>query len=116
MHVVRTGNARDSQEVERQMKGSSATQLSLLTLPPCFFVSVDSNGDKVVCFHTLLRVLILRRVSEGFSISADSKALAEMERAVSPLLTSPKGQCAVLYTHLIIILYYLYLSRGKVRS
>jgi hypothetical protein len=49
-------------------------------------------GDKIVCFHILLKVLILRRVTEGFSISADSKALAEMERALSPLPTAPMGQ------------------------
>lgn len=51
-------------------------------------------GDKIVCFHTLLKVLILREVTGGFSISADSKALAEMARAVSSLLTSPMDQCA----------------------
>jgi hypothetical protein len=56
-------------------------------------------GDKIVCFHTLLKVLILREVAGRFSISADSKALAKMERAVSPLLTSPMDQCALpLYT------------------
>jgi hypothetical protein len=49
-------------------------------------------GDKIVCFHTLLKVLILRGVAGGFSISADSKALAEMERAVSPLLTNTVDQ------------------------
>jgi len=48
--------------------------------------------DKVVCFHTLLKVLILLRVTEVFSISADSKALAEMERAVSPFLVSLMDQ------------------------
>jgi hypothetical protein len=56
-------------------------------------------GDKVDCFHALLKVLILRRVSEGFSISEDSKVLAEMEPAASPLLTSPVDQCGChLYT------------------
>ena len=50
-------------------------------------------GDKVDCFHTLLEVLILREVTGGFSISEDSKALAEMERAVSPLPTTPVDQC-----------------------
>ena len=74
------GDARDSQEVERQMKGSSATQLSCVDPPPPVFLEVlILMGDKVVCFHTLLKVLILRAVTEGFSISVDSKALAEME-------------------------------------
>ena len=30
--------------------------------PPLFFVSVDSTGDEVVCFHTDLKVLILMGV------------------------------------------------------
>jgi hypothetical protein len=79
------GDARDSQEVEQQMKGSGATQSSRVNPPPLYFLEVlILMGDKVVCFHTLLKVLILRRVSGGFSISADSKALAEMARAASP--------------------------------
>jgi hypothetical protein len=49
-------------------------------------------GDKVVCFHTLLKVLILPRVTGAFSISADSKALAEMARLVSPLPNIPMHQ------------------------
>jgi hypothetical protein len=44
MQVVRMGDTRDSQEVERQMKGSSATQSSCVDPPPSFFESVDSNG------------------------------------------------------------------------
>ncbi len=32
---------------------------------PLFLVSVDSNGDEVVCFHTDLEVLILKVVSDG---------------------------------------------------
>jgi len=70
-------------------------------------------GDKVDCFHTLLKVLIPRRVTEGFSISVDSKALAEMERALSSLPANPMYKSAFSYFYLIIILYYLYLSRGK---
>jgi hypothetical protein len=33
--------------------------------PPPFFVSVDSTGDEVVCFHTDLKVLILIGVGGG---------------------------------------------------
>lgn len=56
-------------------------------------------GDKVDCFHALSEVLILREVTGGFSISVDSKALAEMARAVSPLLASSRDQCTCpLYT------------------
>lgn len=75
MQVVRLGDARDSQEVERQMRGSGGTHASGADPPPSFFESVDSAG-----------------VTEEFSISADSKALAEMEPAVSPLLTIPMDQ------------------------
>ena len=64
------------------------------TLPPYFLKVLILIGDKVVCFHALLKVLILQGVTGRFSVSADSKALAEMERAVSPLLTSPMDQCA----------------------
>jgi hypothetical protein len=49
-------------------------------------------GDKIICFHTLLEVLILKGVTGEFSISADSKALAEMARAVSPFLVSLMDQ------------------------
>jgi len=37
MPVVRMGDARDLQEVERQMKGSGATQSSCVDPPPLFF-------------------------------------------------------------------------------
>jgi len=32
---------------------------------PAFFISVDSTGDEVDCFHTLLKMLILEVVSRG---------------------------------------------------
>jgi hypothetical protein len=81
------------------MRRIGVTQASGADPPPLFFISVDSSGDKVVCFQPLLKVLILRGVAGVFSISADSKALAEMERAVSRLLANPVDQCACpLYT------------------
>ncbi len=64
----------------------------VLTLPLSFQEVLILMGDKVDCFQPLLKVLILRRVSGGLSISADSKALAEMARAVSPFLVSLKDQ------------------------
>jgi hypothetical protein len=39
--------------------------LVLWLTPPPFFVSADSNGDKVDCFHALLEVLILKEVRKA---------------------------------------------------
>jgi len=42
--------------------------------PPRFFVSVDSTGDEVACFHTDLKVLILIGVGAGRALQFVPKA------------------------------------------
>jgi len=56
-------------------------------------------GDKIVCFHTLLKVFDSAGGCGKVFDKCGFQALAKMERAVSPLLTSPMDQCALpLYT------------------
>jgi hypothetical protein len=95
----------DARIGDLQLVKEGVTQTRGADPPPVFLKVLILMRDRVVCFHTLLKVLILRAVTGGLSKSADSKALAEMATAESLFSTATKGKRVSPYFYLVIILH-----------